>query len=94
MEEYFSTSLSIFNHPRTDYIRCGQCQEIIPHEWDIYKFYKKWDKYQLVEFGNIPLKDIEELKEDVEGLKKIYPWVETDRFSSLVELDRKESNKK
>lgn len=44
---YLSTMANLFNQPKTDYNRCGQCQnEILPKLSKAYHFYRKWDKYQ------------------------------------------------
>ena len=61
---YFSTMANLFNQPKTDYNRCGQCQnEILPKLSKAYHFYRKWDKYHCK-----PITDGKEWKEMIEDV--------------------------
>ena len=45
---YFATSAAVFNQPKSDYSRCGQCQEDVLHKYTLArKFFEKWDKHHL-----------------------------------------------
>lgn len=89
---YFSTSAGQLNHIRSDYNTCGQCQnEVLKASPFAMKFYKKWDNLHL----KVLTKDqYKELLVDIEELKNKYPFIESDRFSDFVKLDREISNKK
>lgn len=64
---YFATSAAVFNQPKTNYNRCGQCQEsVLPHNSLAYRFFKEWDKHHLSDLTetqyNILLMDISVLQ--------------------------------
>jgi hypothetical protein len=78
--QHFSTSANVFNRPKTDYNRCGQCQEEVLFG-KAKAFYKKWDSYHLK-----PLKQEQynEMLNDIEVLKQQYNFVyRTDRDISF-----------
>lgn len=69
---HFATSADVFNQPKTDYERCGQCQADVLTGLAL-EFYEKWDKCHLHD-----LKDGEwqEVIEDIEELKNKYNYIE------------------
>ena len=74
-ENYFATEAGLFNNNKTDYDMCGQCQErILPKDSLAYKFYKKWDYKQTLHLSDDELQNV---KRDVEQLKKTYQYVES-----------------
>ena len=82
---YFATSANVFNRPRTDYNRCGQCQDDVL-TGKAMKFYKKWDKKHLKDLNE---SEYNELVSDIEALQEAYPFNGNKLgFSSSVELER------
>lgn len=69
---YFSTSASIFNRPKTDYNRCGQCQkEVLTGK--AYKFWHKWDNKHLKDLTE---EEYKTMLQDLEELKNVYNYIE------------------
>lgn len=66
---YFATSAAVFNRPKTDYKRCGQCQNDIL-SGKAKQFYKKWDSCHCKDITD---DQYMEMLNDIEELKKIYP---------------------
>ena len=88
----FATTASTFNRKRTDYERGGQAQkDILKEGTKARAFYDKWDKKHL---GTLTQKEYKELVNDIEDLKKEYPYIQGDRFYDQVELDRSTKDKK
>lgn len=82
---YFATSANVFNKPRTDYNRCGQCQADVLRDKAL-DFYKKWDEHHLKDLNEAQYNN---LIKDLAELKKIYPhYGNRLGFSSVVELER------
>jgi hypothetical protein len=70
---YFSTSADFFNKPKTDFSRCGQCQDDATKAYPKARnFYKKWDNKHLQQLTN---EEYQELIKDVEVLMLTYPYV-------------------
>lgn len=86
--QHFSTSANEFNQPKTDYNRCGQCQNDILFGY-AKKFYKKWDVWHC---KPIPSELYSNLLVDIEVLKGKYNFVfnnERDiRFQEDKELSK------
>jgi len=69
---YFSTSAAVFNRPKTDFNRCGQCQDdVLKTHRAAMRFYKKWDPFHL---HDLTPKQYKELVDDIETLKDRYNW--------------------
>ena len=69
----FSTSANEFNRPKTDYNRCGQCQEdVLPRGSKAYQFYKKWNYKHLLDLTE---SEYEEMIADLEILKNKYNYI-------------------
>lgn len=86
---YFTTSAGVFNRPRTDYNRCGQCQDDVL-TGEALRFYKKWDKLHLKDLTEA---QYNELTKDIAKLTEVYPfYVKTDGsdipFYKEVETER------
>lgn len=75
---HFSTSACVFNRPKTDYNRGGQCQEDVTKSHRVARnFYKKWDNKHLCD---LTLEEYQEMIMGLELLKEKYNYV-------LKELD-------
>lgn len=69
---YFTTSAEVFNRPKSDYNRCGQCQEDVLKDYrTALNFYRKWDEMHLKELSE---EEYTELLEDLEKLFTKYPY--------------------
>ena len=90
-EPYFSTCCEVLNYGRTDYERCGQCQEDVLKNMYAMHFYKKWNEKHC---KTLTVTELQELKSDIEVLKEKYKFIETDTFYKVVDFDREESKKK
>lgn len=90
---YFATSVAVFNRPRTDFNRCGQCQDDVL-VGDAHNFYKKWSGLHLNELTKAQYSGI---IEDIEALKIRYPFYIQKKdgnisFSEEVEIEREWRN--
>ena len=72
---YFSTSAWVFNRPKTDFKRGGQCQKEVLKGY-AYQFWVKWDKHHLKDLND---NDYKELLQDIEELKARYNYIDTIR---------------
>lgn len=73
---YLATSASVFNRPKTDYKRCGQCQDfVLPNSSLAYSFYEKWDKFHC-KYDAISSDLYKELISDLGKLKEEYNYKE------------------
>lgn len=89
---YFSTSGGVFNYIRSDWNRCGQCQDSVLQNNTVAKrFYDKWDKLHT---KSLTMEEYHDLLNDLEEMKEQYPYVESTRFNIIVEHDREMSNQK
>ena len=70
---HFSTSANQFNRPKTDYNRCGQCQNDLL-TGKAKRFYDKWDKLHL---SILTENQYNEMIEDLEELKNTYNHIYT-----------------
>lgn len=69
---YFSTSAAVFNRPKTDFTRGGQCQDdVLKSHRAAMRFYKKWDAFHL---RDLTAEQYQDLMADVEVLKERYNW--------------------
>lgn len=84
-DPYFSTSAMEFNYGRTDWDRCGQAQEDLLKNRKLKEFFNKWDDLHL---KVLTFDEYDELMDDIEYLKDSIPYIESDRFSDIVEFDR------
>lgn len=69
----FATSAEEFNQPKTDYDRCGQCQDDILPDGPAKEFYAKWDYCHLHDLNDAQW---QEVVEDIETLKQRYNYIE------------------
>ena len=69
---YFATSAGIFNQPKTDWDRCGQCQDDVLTGLAL-DFYEKWDYMHLKDLSDAQW---QEVVEDIEELKQRYNYIE------------------
>ena len=69
---YFSMSAAEFNQPKSDYSRCGQCQEDLCTGLAL-EFVNKWDYLHL---RNPSDNEYREILEDIEDLKNKYNYIE------------------
>lgn len=70
----FSSEAEVFNRPKTDFNRCGQCQEEVTKNYLLANsHWKKWDKYHL---GKVTPELYDEWLEDLKALKEAYNYVE------------------
>ena len=69
---YFATSANEFIRSKRTYSRAGQAQNALT-TGRIRAFWRKWDPYHLKQLDNAKL---EELREDLEELKKHYNCIE------------------
>lgn len=87
-EPYFSTSVAVFNQPKTDYNRCGQCQPDVL-KGQALKFWKKWDRYHL---HKLTAAGYNALLKDIEDLKACYNFIEVNpnysNFYKIKELSK------
>lgn len=72
---HFSTSADVFNRPKTDFNRCGQCQNEVLTGY-AHKFWAKWDKHHGKDLND---NDYKELLQDIEELKSRYNYIDTIR---------------
>jgi len=94
---FFSTCASLFNQPKTDWERCGQCQKDICRG-EAYKFYKKWNHLHLKDLTD---EEYEEIRKDIEVLKDKYNYIEkfaeseisNIRFSEIKKLSMQKVKK-
>ena len=82
---YFSTSAAVFNHPNTDFNRCGQCQKDVLPPGAARDFWEKWDPLHL---AHLNAKQEEEILQDIDALKLKYKWVPSCSFSAQQQLVR------
>lgn len=86
---YFTTMSAKFIRNKRDYECCGQCQnEILPLGSLAKQFYKKWDKFHLLDLTDEQYID---LLNDIKALEKRYNFVRSDKsisFYSVVELSK------
>lgn len=69
----FSTSADLFYKNKTDYERCGQCQdEVLPKNSLAMEFYQKFDKYHLT---NLTTEQYNEIVKEIEKLKERYNFI-------------------
>lgn len=88
-QPYFSTSGGILNYIRSDYNRCGQCQnDVLSTNTTLYTFFRKWD---VLHIKSLTMQQLNELKSDIEVLKAKYPYIESDSFDDIVAFDREMS---
>ncbi len=83
----FLFSADVFNRPKTDFNRCGQCQDDITKDFPIARdFFNKWDKHHLHKVTD----DLYvEFKRDIQNLCETYNYIESEdliTFSELKEL--------
>lgn len=88
----FTTQAGVFNHPRTDFNRGGQCQdEVLPKTGTAREFWEKWHKKHLQPLTN---DEMQELRKDLQEMEKEYPFVKVEdscydvNFSEMVALAR------
>lgn len=81
---YFSTSAAVFNRPKSDYNRCGQCQNDVLFGLSM-KFFKKWDELHL---KDLTVEQYNNLIVDIELLKHKYNFIDNVRFSNIRELSK------
>ena len=67
---YFATSAALFNRPKTDYNRCGQCQNDVLFG-KAKSFFKKWDYCHCKDLTD---EQYAEICKDIEELKQVYPY--------------------
>lgn len=80
----FNTSANEFNQPKTDYCRCGQCQDEVLTGLSK-QFYKKWD----ILHGHPLTQGIyNELLVDIEELKTRYNFIFQETGSISFEKDK------
>ena len=72
---YFTTSAEVFNRPKTDYNRCGQCQKDVLTGAAL-EFYKKWDAYHLKDLTE---SEYEEMTKDMQLLFDTYNYIFYDK---------------
>ena len=85
-QPYFTTSGGILNYKRSDWNRCGQCQDsILLENSKAYQFFDKWNKLHL---STLTKEQYKELHDDLQELKAEYRYIESDRFSDIVSFDR------
>ena len=71
-----ATSAAVFNQPKTDFSRCGQCQEdVTKGHRAARRFYKKWDPFHL---RKLTPEQYQELAADINVLKERYNWCDGD----------------
>lgn len=70
----FTSSAQEFNQPKTDYSRCGQCQDDILKGLAL-QFYKKWD---ILHLSPVTPEIYNELLADLEELKLKYNFIHSD----------------
>lgn len=68
----FHTRAEEFNRDKTDYDRCGQCQDDVTFGI-AKKFYEKWDK---LHGGNLTEENYMNILNDIEELKSKYNYLE------------------
>lgn len=83
---YFATSAAVFNQPKTDFERCGQCQEHVL-TGKAREFWEKWDKKHLC---HLTQEEEREAIKDIEELKKFYNWIDGQNFYDQKELSKME----
>ena len=91
---HFSTAAEFFNRPKTDYNRCGQCQDDATKDFPVARrHFKKWDKHHL---KRVTPELYEEWLNDLEELKATYNYIETKsdpRFWQVRELSMQKVKK-
>lgn len=70
---HFSTSAEQFNQPKTDYARCGQCQEDVLPPGRAKSFWRKWDSCHL---EALTASEYAEMKSDLGKLCEAYNYIE------------------
>jgi len=83
-ERYFATSCAKFNDTNTDFVECGQCQEILPNG-PAKSFYDKWDCLHL---SKLNTEQEQEIVMDIDNLKDAYEWIPSCAFSEQQKLIR------
>lgn len=84
-EPDFATSCAVFNQPKTDFDRCGQCQADVLPKGKARNFWEKWDNLHLHKLDET---QEEELLLDVEELKAKYNWCAGSGFCEQRELSK------
>lgn len=92
----FTTSIGVFNHPRTDFNQCGQGQDdVLPKKGMAREFWEKWDKKHL---HPLTEEEMQEMRKELEEMEKKYPFVKVEdscysvNFSEMVALARKKAD--
>lgn len=81
---YFSTSASQFNQPKTDYNRCGQAQnELLNNNTMARIIFNKWDCLHLQDLNK---EQYNRLKKDIEILKSQYNFIMDENNLSFNEI--------
>lgn len=70
---HFSTCANEFNQPKTDWSRCGQCQDNVLPDGPAKEFYAKWDYCHLHDLNDAQW---QEMVDDIEMLKQRYNYIE------------------
>ena len=86
---YFSTSAAQFNQPKTDFKRCGQCQEDVLFD-NAKKFYFKYDSLHLMDLND---EQYQNIINDIELLKDQYNWIDNQKFYNQKDLSKMELKK-
>jgi len=75
----FSSEAEVFNRSKTDFDRCGQCQEeVTKNHLLANSHWKKWDKYHL---GKVTPELYDEWLEDLKALKEAYNYIEKEHMA-------------
>ena len=87
----FATSAEVFNQPKNDFKRCGQCQtDVLPKHSKARNFWEKWDEKHLHDLTENEyldlLKDIEELKTKYNFIEIREPQTHYICFNNLKKL--------
>ena len=81
---YFTTSAEVFNRPKTDFSRCGQCQKDVL-TGHAYRFYKKWNAYHLKDLTE---SEYEEMMKDMQLLFDTYNYIFYDNCIEDGKIDK------
>lgn len=86
----FSTSGGVFNQPKTDWDRCGQCQDEFKNFRTAYDFYKRWDYLHL---KYLTEEQYALITADIEILKTKYNWIDSQKFYKVREFSKQRVKK-
>lgn len=90
-DPYFATEAGLYDPKIRDYDTCGQAQESVLTKGALaWNFYEKWDPNHI---KVMTLEAYDEMIQDLNELKEVYPFVVGDDIDDLKELEKRSRKK-